>query len=621
LFKALPVSKEIASDLDIDLAQHTVSSGFVFAPEVTAHYTDRIHLTKMVDDLYGHNPEQLNQSFHKSWEKVRTAPIQQLVVEQITHYLTTYGFEAFGIYDQDTVYVPNEQLDAPELEGDIRLVIIRGYTNDELKSKLLDLLGSGVALHEDTVKDALDVAVFVGLSEDELLLVKNKEVRAALYDCLGLVPSNPTEFLRFVVYRATGTTLLIKSPAALEEIRDSTSLALVRYFDIYEKEHGLQNLAQIFYRFKPIFLAMRTNTRMRQIVNRIRRLAVTNHKPMPKDYLNDVTATLARGDRIDAGELATALESANTFRKIRLAYALKFRTTHADAILYQVRNGRSWATDFSFHHQDLAALAYEQVLESVISDVRSNVEGKKVFIPKGIRYGLPATEKQFSGNMPSGTCVEVTGGMIAGVHWENVDHHRIDLDLALQSIDGKIGWDAGYCSQARDVLFSGDMTHAPFPKGASELFALTPEARGVWLMTVNYYNFNGSVPVPFKTVVAQSAPRSLTKNYTIDPNLMVAQAAGTMDVTQKVLGIIVSDDTSCRFYFSESNLGGGRSSTRTKHGEQARDFLMTRFMDTISLNDVLGGAGAELVDDPSTADIDLSVESVDKASIIAFVTK
>lgn len=622
MFKALPVPEKASGDLDIDLAQRTVASGFIFAPEVVAHYPNRDHLIGLVDDLYGRNPEKLNQSFHKSWAKVRDASIGQLVLEQIVHYMTTYGAEAFGVYDQDSVYIPNEQLNAPALEDGVRLVIIRGYTKDELKSKLLDLLGSGVALHEDTVADALDIAVFVGLGEEDLSRVANKEVRAALYDCLGLVPSNPTEFLRFVVYRATGQTLLIKNEALLSEIKSGTSLSLVRYFDLYEKEHGLNQLAQIFYRFKPIFLAMRTNTRMRQLVNQIRRLAVNNHKPMPSDFLNDVTATLARGDRIDKGALESALNSANTFRKIRLAYALKFRTTDADSILYTIRNGRSWATDFSFRHQDLAAEAYFRVLDSIVTDVAANVSGKRVYIPQGVRYGLPATEKQFTGNIPSGTCVETTAGMVAGVHWENQNHHRIDIDLSLQSIAGKIGWDASYRSENRSVLFSGDVTDAPASKGgASELFALSLDARGVWLMMANYFNFDPSVPVSFQILVAQEIPTRMKQNYTINPNNLMAQTTSTLDVLQKVIGIIVSDDTSCRFYFSESNLGAGRSSTRTKHGEQARDFLMNRFMDTISLNDVLVSAGAELVDSPSGADIDLSVDAVDKSSIIALVTK
>jgi hypothetical protein len=619
LFKALPVDEGTIGVFDADLAKQTIASGFIFAPKVAAHYTDRQHLIQMVDDLYGRNPEQLNQSFHKSWEKVRTAPIAQLVLEQITHYLTTYGFESIGIYDRDLVYIPAEQLDVPELDEGLRLVIIRGFTKDELKAKLLELLGLGVALHEDTISDVLDVATFVGLTAIDLPRVANREVRAALYDYLNIVPSDPTEFLRFVVYRATGKTLLIKNPGLIEEIKAAQPTSFVRYFDLYEKEYGLQRLAQVFYRFKPLFLALRTNTKMKQMVNRIRRLAVTHHKPMTPDLLNSVTATLANGVPIGDKVLSDALASTTTFRKIRLAYALKFRTSNANSILYHIRNGKSWATDFNFGHPALAQVTYEHVLESIVSDIAKKVDGQRIFIPEGVQYGLPATEKQFSGNVPTGTSVETSGGMVAGVHWENQGNHRIDLDLSLQSVDGKFGWDAEYRSTVRDVLFSGDITDAPLPGGASEFFAVSPDARGVWLMMCNYYNYMAEVPVPFKILVAQSAPRSLTKNYTIDPNLLVAQTISTMDVHQKVIGLIVGDDKSCRFYFSESDFGAGRSSRLTRHGEQARDFLTHRFLNTISLNEVLVSAGAELVKSVGEADIDLSLETIDKASLLTLI--
>ena len=69
--------------------------------------------------LYGKDGEKWNQTFHKSWEKVEKAPIEQLVLEQIVHYITTYGFEELGIYDKNSVYIPKEKLEIPELDKDI----------------------------------------------------------------------------------------------------------------------------------------------------------------------------------------------------------------------------------------------------------------------------------------------------------------------------------------------------------------------------------------------------------------------------------------------------------------------------------------------------------------------
>ena len=70
-----------------------------------------------------------------------------------------------------------------------------------------------------------------------------------------------------MVYRATGKTPLIKNEALVHELQEAQAASLVRFFDRYERDNGLARLAEVFYRFKPLFLAMRTNTKMRQTVN------------------------------------------------------------------------------------------------------------------------------------------------------------------------------------------------------------------------------------------------------------------------------------------------------------------------------------------------------------------
>lgn len=616
LFKALPVSDNIAAVKDDELMKTTLAKGFILDPIATAAYHNDTHVIDLINQAYGRSSEELNQTFHKSFAKVRDASMQQLVFEQMIHYLTTYGAENIGVYDQANVFIPGEALDAPELKEGVRIVIIRGLTKAQLKVELLKLLGSGVALHENTIKDALDVATFVGFDEADLDVVKNKEAKAALYDYFGFVPTKPVEFLRHVVYRATEKTLLIKNKALIEQLKARNNTDLVRLFDTYEKEVGLQHLAEIFYRYKPIFLALRTNTALKKKVNKIRRLAVLNHKAMPEDLLNTITARLKHKQAPDAVSFNEAMSRATIFRKTRLAYALKFRTTDADSIMYRVRNGKSYATDFSFENKKGAQILYDAVMKLIAKDL-AHLSGKKIFIPAGLKYGLPATEKQFTGNLPTGTYVEIPADLVCGIHWENVGNSRIDLDLALQDATGKYGWDARYRSDDGGILFSGDITDAPKPKGASELFHIGGTVRGSWLMTVNYYNFQKEIPVPFKILVAHDTKENVERNRTIDPNNIIALSNTEMSVKQKQLGIIVADEESTKFYFAESDAGRGITSKTTDHTEQARKFLLKNYTDSIVLNDVLVAAGAIIIDtDPLEADIDLSPEVVDKTTII-----
>jgi hypothetical protein len=311
------------------------------------------------------------------------------------------------------------------------------------------------------------------------------------------------------------------------------------------------------------------------------------------------------------------LNKVNIFRKIRLAYALNFRTGDFDSILYRIRNGKGFAEGFKFKDKDRtkAAVAYEIVMDSIVSDISKIVKDKKVFIPDFISYALPATEKMFTGYFPSGTCVSLKKDMIFGIHWNDVEDHRVDLDLSLMDSDVKFGWDDSYRSSTGDILFSGDLTAAPLPNGASELFYIQKQEDRSLIMCVNYFNYEESIEVPFQIVVAKKTTRDFSRNYIIDPNNVVAVTSSKMTQKQKVLGVMISTPEISRFYFAETNLGNAISSRNSKMTEHARKYLAAYYSNAINLNEVLVKAGAVLTSQKD-CNIDLSPEKLDKSSIL-----
>lgn len=615
LFRAVLVTNKDLKSSNSDLLKRTIAEGFIFSDTVMGNLQP-IELETLFAEVQKElGLSTINSSFHKSWQKVRDSSIEQLVIEQILHYFTTYGFEALGIYDKDSVYVPVEKLEVPALGEGIKLTVINGLTKEELKTKCLDLVNSGIALKEETLKDVIDVLLFVGITITEIEGLKNKEIKSHLYDYSGLVPTNAVEFLRYIVYKATDSALLIKNEKTIEMIKEKKNLDVLGLFEKYDRLNGLPKLAEIFYRFKPIFLAFRTNVGLKKIVNKIRRLAVKNHKPIAEDYLNTVTVRI-KNFPIPLDKDSTfgkELEKANVFRKIRLAYALKFRTLNCDSILYKVRNGKGFATDFKFTTLPNAQDALNVVLDSITGNVAEHVLGKKIYIPKNLDYSLPATEKQFTGMLPSGTCVRVPKDMVFGVHWENVGSHRIDLDLSLLSADEKYGWDGEYRNEDK-ILFSGDMTDAQH--GASELFYVKRQEEGAMLMMVNYFNHDESVEVPMKIFVAHEEIGQMQQNYMVDPNNVVVSAQSSIKDKQKVLGVVVTSPTESRFYFSETSIGTSITSSRGDTAEHTRKYLYAFYTNSISLNDILVKAGALMVDDKALADIDLSPETLTKNSIL-----
>lgn len=610
LFKAVLIDArddEVASD---ETLKATIPFGYVLDPAISPDQKTLTAINKRV----GVSGEQANASFHKSWEKVRSGKIEQLVLEQLIHYMTTYGFQELGIYDPTSVYIPSEKLEVPEVTDDLELTYIRGLTADELLNDIVNL-GSGVALHEKSLDDIMTIVEAIRFDPVFLNRIGNHELRARLYDFYGMVPQEPIAFLRYVVYRLTGTSLLIKNDALIELIKAVEPKQAALLDELIGKAPA--NLGSIFYRFKPIFLALKSISKNKTFFNRLRKSAIKLHCPLPVDYLNSVTEQIKLGT-LEFEELSRRIESATVFRKIRLAYALRFRLNAGQSIVYPVRHGKGWATEFDWPEELRKPVqqAFNIVFDSLIESLRPQVEGKHVFIPPHVNYALPASEKQYAGPFPFGSYVTTPQDTVFGIHWSNVEDRSIDLDLSLLSAAGKIGWDAKYRDET--ALFSGDVTDAPLPNGATEIFyvknGIAPN-----LVMCNYYNFSSQYPVEAKIIVAKEAPGKLTENYMVDMNHIVAKAEISVTRRQTILGLVLTIDDQTRFYFGNVSLGCGISAANEGHTMHARNYLTDRFGSALNFKDVLEAAGATVVAErPQSGEfIDLSPNSLTKSSIIS----
>ena len=617
LFKAIQIKDKNKKYVNEEIIKLTIPKGFIFSQEVMGNYStpELKQLIVEVEKSIGTTGEKINNSFHKSWKKVKEAPIQQLLLEQIFHYITTYGYEELGVYDENTVYIPNEKLEVPELEEDIKLTIIKGYTKEEIKTKLLELLQTGIALKDETIKQITELIVHLDMLEKELTKVKNKEVRCIIYDYLGVVPEHPIEFVRQIIYKATGKTLLIKNRTTIEQIKNTDTTSL---FFKYKIAYGLKPLSKIFNRYKPIFLACKgDNKNIKNYINTINKLSKHNHEPMKEDYLNEVTKNI---NKINPEELRNHLNKANTFRKIRLLYALQYMTQKPAYKLYKIRNGKTYVKDTI---QKYSVKQYEEIKniveENIIKQIKKNLENKKVYLPENVVYTLPATEKQFTAEYPMGSYIKIPQDAIIGIHWNNVKDERIDLDLSLTNLeDGKIGWNTSYRSNDRDILFSGDVTDAKNPKGASELFYIKNTRNTQNIMKVNYYNYMSEVEVPFKIIIAQAKPKNFENNYMVNPNDIITSVQTNINTKEKTIGLLVNEEGETRFYFAESTQKNNVS--RNDEVTNKTIYCIYKFYkNAISLNDMLNKANIEIVEDPQQADINLSIENIEKDTIINII--
>lgn len=621
-------------------------------------------------DMYGKVGEKWNQTFHKDFEIVKNAPIEDLIAQQMIHYITTYGFESLGMYDNDLVYVPREKLEIPELDlENIEFITIKPLTSDELTEKLMTLVTSGIALSEQTVEDVEVLSDFIDKNRfDE---VSNREIKTYLYDKYNIMPKNPDDFLRYMLFKLTGNTLKIQSGDMIYQVRRSDKNKALKMLESYlTDDNSYKKLSSIFLRNKQLFLALKVKkeditysdikVRMNRIINKLRKMSVYYHKPLPKNILDNLTN---RDVTVNLDNLVKELDKITIFREMRILNGIRYRLFGNDNIVYRIRNGKSYVSTLpgkTFEYISRLEGLNNFIMSHLTSRLSDKVKGKTIYIPENVVYAVPTSEKQFFGDIPEGSYIEVprNDNIVYGVHWNNIKdgeptcvrcfyredflpqcEERVDLDLKQMNKSDVFGWDASYRSSKSDILFSGDITNGELPNGATELFYVGQNVGNVaFLVTLNMYT-NNSQDVPFEFVIANTTHRpENVSRYALDPNNILYKMDAVIKNTerQKTLGLITISDT-IRFYFNEFSLGSSvRTSRRDDITMGAFDYLNTYGKTQLKLNELLKDSGAIIVNEPTIktkviknvdgdevseiidtpVDLNLSLESITKDTII-----
>ena len=625
LFNAVQIESDCIGTkrVDVDILKRTIRHGYVLDPLIFPN----VELLNEIEKNIGISGEKANASFHKSWAIIHDSNIEDLIIQQIIHYITTYGFETWGIYNENKVYIPREVLNILEIEENIPLTVIKAMTSSEVLNNII-VLGSEVALSKNTLIDIMSIVKTNKYDNSFIEKIGNRELKILLYDFYNIAPTDPLEFLRYVIIKLTSESLLIKNNYLINKIKSSDRKILDNIL-----QSAPDDLATIFFRFKPLFLAMKYISSNKQFFNHLRKNANTMHVPLPVDYLNNITSQIKHG-QLETSTLNRKLNKANIFRKIRLAYALNYRMNSTESIVYKIRNGRGWVADFEWDNNlnNSTENALDIVLSSIANDIHNNVNGKVIYIPENIHYTLPATEKQFIGNFPTNTYIAIPDDMIIGIHWTNIDKEtnnddwyesrnyngRVDLDFSMIDDNTKIGWDSSYRSYNRDVLFSGDMVDAPKPNGASEMFYLKNiEEQMRKILFVNYFNFRKNDKVQCKLFVAHEKVRDLDRNYMVNSNNIILSTNIEINQKQTNLGLIMSINNENRLYFSNVGIGESITSRNNAITMKSRNYMMANLTNPINLETILSLAGANIVNEkPDGECIDLSPEALDKTSII-----
>lgn len=527
----------------------------------------------------------LNSTFHKSWNTILSSSRIDLLIEQIRHYISTYGSNF-----QEEIYIPEEVLDIPDSK--VVFKVVKAFSKDEMTQKCLQLLQSGIALKEETINDILSVLV------DELSYqftgnenIKNKEAVIKIADMYGVIPTDTLEFFRYILYRTTGQSLLIKSKEVIKAITVSNYNPAVQF-----EQFGLEKLAEIFNRFKPLFLAFKP--KCPKTINKISKLSKIHHKPLVANPLNYVTSIILTQEDLHW------LENATPFALFRALSACYTRIKGQYAFVYRIRNGKS------FVQTDMVSGANWDNYDFLINycKKRFNLQGKKIFLPQDVEYALPTSEKMFVGNIPTGS--KFYGNCLAvGVYWEN-QWGANDIDLSGLNSGGKVGWNSAYKQGNGDLMYSGDMTDAP--DGAVEYLYAQYGLSEPTLVNSNI--FSGESNSEYKIIVGKGD--QIDYDYMMNPNHLFVETKCQSVQKQTILGILIPEEERQAFVILNFGAGNYKISQNSDITITATEALLQQWSNPLSLREILLAFGGEMVEEVENADYNFSLNNLQKDSFI-----
>lgn len=535
----------------------------------------------------------VNSTFYQNWEDITSKTRFELFIDQLLHYVTTYGT---GFAYEDNGYVPNATPVGPVYISLFRdYKVIMPCTEEDVYDRCMDMLTSGIAMKQATIETVVDYVVeyvkmnkLIASGEFDIDAVANREAVTLLCDELGIAPNKKFDLFRYIMYKTTGSTLIIKNKATVNAIKKSNT-----QFDFTSlSEKQLIGLASIFYRFKPLFLAFKKTyngsyyysttitSKNAATINKIRRMAPKYHTPLAESVLSTML-----GKVHDSMVLVETTTQMNTFQIIRLMNTILERLNHTDEkTMYIVRNGKMFVKDGKSY--DGMIMYYMTVFNILKNELVSRISEKATYVkyPQNMVLACPTSEKNFVGDLPFGTYMDLKDSdSFVGIYWRE-EWGTNDFDLSVLDLNGnKIGWNSSYYSDRQDIVYSGDMTSAR-PE-ATEIMLFKKGAPDGSVMVNRYCGRDGS---KFRFFGGVEPNMKLKRSYMVDPNFIKFSADVVSDTTQQTIGLLNTG----RFYVMA--LGSGNSIVSYQKGSTQNERYYASVLKAksyLKLTDVLPTAG------------------------------
>ena len=546
--------------------------------------------------FYGYNNETFNRTLIESFATVANMSRDEFYLTQILHYLTTYGTNF------TTPFVVGARTFTPEETKALKITIIRAESASRSLERINELFATTVAPKAQNVHYYRALAPLATIAPEE---VKSRELMIMMCAERSIRPSDPETLFRYLVYCATKETLIIKNKSLIGMIKRAAHNNIELINSLTEDE--MKALASIFYRYKPLFLAFKT-PETASVINKIRRLAVKYHKPQSANTIKNFV-------NLSSKEQATIIARATNRELIKLYNAL---AVPSDIRLFQIRNGKIWIREEEKEGKVSDKICAASAIGIELHKRLKNYRGMTVYIPRGISYAVPYSEKQFSGAIPWGTAIGATdkeNAFTIGVHWVNdPDESGCDLDLHAHTPTRHFGWNSDYISGDGEIIYSGDMTNAPAPKGAAESFYINNVNEPV-ILTLNAFNAKSNKQ--FQFFMTEGEDDKMRERATFDASKLISAPLPLAFADKSSLSLGIFDNKT--FYVYGGNVAEGAVPSRDY--PKFIEALLNRMSSTYRFEALASALKINIVHEApkDTPFLDLSPEALTVNTLLDFV--
>ena len=463
-----------------------------------------------------------NSTFYQSWHDIMSKDRWELFIDQVCHYASTYGTNFQG----ETWLPEHTQLPAFPFK---ELKVVEGIELRDAVVKIKELAYSNVAMATETIDFLVGFQKVSGLYD--ISQIKNRELK------LRCIPddykfTDGQECLLWILWKSCNTTMLVKNKESLNAIKIPASMK-----DTIELNKIV--LASVFHRNKDVFMQFKKTPELKNLVNRIRKLADKHHKPMEK-------SPWLMLDKMSYGQRANLYKKASVFKLVQVYNALTNPTGY-----YVIRNGKAYYRDGRTRQTSPTLLAEirDYIALKVVNKHMKDGVVQPVTLPKGIELAMPMSEKSFIGEIPMGSYVNCADkNTMIGIYWRN-EWGAMDLDLHAKLVNGTaIGWNNRY-REDNEVVFSGDMTNAD-PE-ATEVMWFKKEPMD---SIISVSEFHGESKYNYDIFIAQESATDFSKSYMVDPRNVIYRTNLSFENARDVTLGFFQDG---KFVFHSCQIGKG----------------------------------------------------------------